>query len=201
MTVVLMALSTASAASNGPKATKLVTYTATQDATVTSARPDANFGQRLQLSVRAHDPILRTYIRFDLHHPIDPGLVWSVLLTVNSPTGDRCLNELRDVDVYAVGDNWSEDTITYNNAPRPVAFDTSADTFGPGTVVFDVTANFTDTDVATYLLEMPADCDEPGFGEPGDLAGATTFKSSESATGGPTLEVEYCRPNHSDELC
>jgi hypothetical protein len=201
MVLVLCVSSSSVAASSGPKATKVVTLTATQDATVSSAKPDTNFGERRRLSVRAHDPVVRAYLRFDLHHPIDPGLVWSVLLTLTSPTGDRCLSNIRDVDVYTIGDGWSEDTITFDNAPAPVAFNTSSGDFGPGQVVFDVTGDFTEPDLATYLLEMPADCDLAPVGELGDLAGATKFKSSEGATGRPTLEVEYCRPQHSDEIC
>lgn len=201
MTTVLIASSPTVAASSGPKATKVVTYTATQDATVSSAKPDANFGEGLRLSVRAHDPVLRTYLRFDLHRPIDPGRIVGAVLTLTSPTGDRCLSDIRGIDVYTVGDGWTEDTITFKNAPAPGAFNTSADTFGPGLVVFDVTADFTETDVATYLLKMPTDCDTLPDSEPGDLAGATRFKSGECATGRPTLEVEYCRPNHADDFC
>jgi hypothetical protein len=200
-TIVLLASSPMVAASSGPKATKTVTYLATQDATVSSARPDANFGEGRRLSVRSHDPVLRTYIRFDLHRPIDPGRIVGAVLTLTSPTGDRCLSDIRDVDVYTVGDGWREDNITFNTAPAPVAFNTSAGTFGPGQVVFDVTADFTETDVATYYLKMPADCDRLPDSEPGDLAGATKFKSSESTTGEPTLEVGYCRLNHSDDYC
>ncbi len=201
MTIVLIASSPTVAASSGPKATKVVTYTATQDATVSRAKPDANFGEGLRLSVRAHDPVLRTYLRFDLRRPIDASRVVGAVLTLTSPTGDGCLSDIRGVDVYTVGDSWTEDTITFNNAPAPVASNTSADTFEPGLVVFDVTADFTEANVATYLLKKPADCDRLPGSEPGDLAGATRFESSESATGRPTLEVEYCRTNHSDDYC
>jgi hypothetical protein len=200
MTIFLIASSSAVAASSGPKATKVVTYTATQDATVSRAKPDSNFGENLRLLVRAHDPVLRTYLRFDLHRPIDAGRIVGAVLTLTSPTGDGCLSDIRGVDVYTVGDDWSEDTITFNNAPAPIAYNTSADAFGPGLVIFDVTADFTETRIATYLLKTPADCDRlPG--SEGDLAGASRFNSTESATGMPTLEVEYCRPNHSNDYC
>ena len=200
MTIVLIASSPAVAASSGPKPTKVVTYTATQDATVSRAKPDANFGEGLRLLVRAHDPVLRTYLRFDLHRPIDAGRIVGALLTLTSPTGDGCVSDIRGVDAYTVSDDWTEDTITFNNAPAPIAYNTSADTFGPGPVLFDVTADFTETDVATYVLKTPADCDRlPG--SEGDLAGTTRFNSTESATGWPTLEVEYCRLNHSDDYC
>ncbi len=200
LTIVLIASAPTVAASSGPKATKVVTYTATQDATVSSARPDANFGEGLRLSVRAHDPVLRTYLRFDLRRQIDAGRIVGAVLTLTSPTGDGCLSDIRGVDVYTVGDGWTEDTITFKNAPAPVAFNTSADAFGPGLVIFDVTADFTETKIATYLLKTPADCDRL-TGSEGDLAGTTRFNSTESATGMPTLEVEYCRPNHSDDYC
>jgi hypothetical protein len=123
------------------------------------------------------------------------------VLTLTSPTGDGCLSDIRGVDVYTVGDGWTEDTITFNNAPAPVAYNASADTFGPGLVIFDVTADFTQTKIATYLLKTPADCDRLPGSEPGELAGTTRFKSTENATSRPTLEVEYCRPNHSDDYC
>ena len=79
MAIVLIASSPAGAVSRGPKATKVVTYTATEDATVSSARPNANFGEGLRLSVRSHDPVLQTYLRFDLHRPIDPGRIVGAL--------------------------------------------------------------------------------------------------------------------------
>src|SRR5262245_38140005 len=93
------------------------------------------------------------------------------VLTLTSPTGDRCLSKIRGVDVFTVGDDWSEDTITFDNAPAPVAYNTSADVFRPGQVIFDVTADFTETDVATYYLEMPSDCGRPPVSDPSDLAG------------------------------
>jgi hypothetical protein len=199
LTVVGLSTPTPAAAA-GPKPTKTITYVATQDATVSSATPHDNFGERPRLAVRSHGPTLVTYLRFDLR-TIDPARLVGAVLTLTSPTGDRCLSGVRGVDVYTVGARWDEDTITFANAPAPQSFVASVDEFGRGRVVIDVTSDFTATTVAAYALVMPADCDLLPDSQPGDVAGATRFWSSESEASQPTLQIEYCRRNHSAGVC
>jgi hypothetical protein len=142
-----------------------------------------------------------TYLRFDLRRAIDPARLVGAVLTLTSPTGDQCLSDVRGVDVYTVGANWDEDTITFANAPAPRSFVASVDEFGRGRVAIDVTSDFTATTVAAYALVMPADCDALPDSQPGDVAGATQFWSSESEANQPTLQIEYCRRNHSSGVC
>jgi hypothetical protein len=189
----LLLLPNASPAASAPKPTKVVRFHASQDATVSSAAPDTNFGEALRLFVQAV-PVQEAYVRFDLSHRIDPGRLVGAGITFLSPSGDRCRSDIRGVDIFTTSSDWSEDAITFNSRPPLGTFVSSAENFTQGRVFFDVTSDFTETKVATYVLEMPADfCGS---------SGPTVFYSSEAARSlRPVLEMEYCRKQHSQDLC
>jgi hypothetical protein len=102
------------AIADGPTASQAVTsttFTTVADAHVRSDHPDSRYGsQRTTLRVDA-DPVNTTYLKFDL---TGSGPVTNATLKVFS------LNDAPGTgfDVRTVADSsWSENAITYNNAP------------------------------------------------------------------------------------
>jgi hypothetical protein len=110
------------------------TYTSAADSYVMAAHPDTNFGQSLNLKADGA-PVARSYLRFDLQGLNDPVVKAQLLLHTasGSSTGFQ---------VNAVDDNtWTENSITYANAPAPGALVANSGPFAIGTwKAVDVTA-------------------------------------------------------------
>lgn len=154
--------------SDGAEQAQPVSFTATDDAYVSAARPDYNTGTSVKL-VASEKPGDRkiTYLRF----VVPAGtLVGSARLTLNRT--DHHLPPV--VQVYRTAAGWSEQTLTMRTAPAlgdlvgaipapargfQVSLDVSTVVTGPGSYAFAVTSPATD-DVAIFVAK------EAGAGGP-----------------------------------
>ena len=93
---------------------QVFTYTNAADSYVLATRPNTNFGQSLKLEADGA-PVARSYLRFDLQGLTDPVVKAQLLLHTGSGSSTG-------FQVNAVNDgSWTEDSITYANAPAPGA--------------------------------------------------------------------------------
>jgi hypothetical protein len=92
-----------------------LTFTATDDATLDSSQPTANFGSGSRLTVD-NSPINSALLRFNVDLPSGCSVSSAKLqLTIGSDTGDK---SAYGGDVYALASNtWNESTVTWNTAP------------------------------------------------------------------------------------
>ena len=92
------------------------------DSWVDFKTPDTNYGNDIEIHVKADKQTRRSYLKFDLSALPAGTTVTSAKLylycTAGTPT-------LLPVDVHETNDSWSEDTLTWNNAPAVGAFVTS----------------------------------------------------------------------------
>ena len=101
--------------------TETVTLTAEADAYVKQGEPDTNFGSEQDLKANLHGDLnycLKSYIRFDISQIEYPIVNATLNLTITAFTGD----DYRHTQIGRVadgdpGENWDENTITWNNAP------------------------------------------------------------------------------------
>ena len=113
---------------------QVYTFTSAADSYVLAARPDTNFGRSVKLQADGA-PVARSYLRFNLQGITDPVVNAQLLLHAGngSSTGFQ---------VNAVDDNgWTENGITYANAPAPGALVANSGAFMRDTwKAVDVTA-------------------------------------------------------------
>jgi len=118
-------------------------FTGTEDSYVDGDMPGSNYGNDSQLSLDT-SPARRSLIKFDVvgygegKVPYDSTINEANISVNVFDTGDV-------VSVYSVAGNWSEDSITFNNAPSRAAY--LEDSFSPsstGTYNFDITHAMTD---------------------------------------------------------
>jgi hypothetical protein len=118
-TVLVLACATAVAAtllsSHDPIATATSAtsrFTPNADAYVSRVRPNVNFGKSSRLQTDA-SPTVRSYVRFNVTQLV--GKVTSATLRLYGHRGDRLGYAVRLVP----NEGWTEDQITYANAPTP----------------------------------------------------------------------------------
>jgi len=150
------------------------------DATVLATRPSTNSGRSPWLRVRAAEA--KAYLKFRLPPHLDQVSLEVVLLYMSSPNGDGCEESYMPTDVFMTTDDWSERTITWENAPPPVSYEGSAEYWGDEEVWFETTADVTTDRTLSWVLEMPPGC---------TVLHTTRYRSSEQPTGRPYVEVWY----------
>ena len=116
------------------------------DAFVDSASASTNYGADARLRSDA-SPTMRSYLRFNVQ-----GLTGTVTKATLTITPVSALDS--SVDVHAVSDNsWSEQGITYSNAPAVGAVLDSAPSATPGTSMsFNVTSAVTGNGEVTFAV-------------------------------------------------
>jgi hypothetical protein len=86
-------------------------FTAVEDASISSNEPAANFGTAQTLEIRDHKKqAYQSYVKFDVSGV--QGVVTSVKLRLYSTVGSNSVSS-----VYLVSNDWAETGITWNNAP------------------------------------------------------------------------------------
>jgi hypothetical protein len=150
------------------------------DATVLASRPSTNFGKSPWLRVLAGEA--KAYLKFRLPPHLDQVEMEVVLLFLRSPNGDGCREEWRPTDVFMTTDDWSERSITWDNAPPPVSYEGSAVYWDDEEVWFETTADVTTDRTLSWVLEMPPGC---------TVLHTTRYRSSEQPAGRPYVEVWY----------
>jgi PKD repeat protein len=85
--------------------------------------PDSSYGNDTELHVRADNQARRTYLKFDLSVVPAGTTVTSAKLYLYCTAANPA--DPLQVDVHETNDSWSEDTITWNNAPAIGALVTS----------------------------------------------------------------------------
>src|SRR4051812_554437 len=132
------------------RAAVTVSFAPVGDAYVSEAGPDTNFGTAADLRMQS-SPALTGYLLFD---PAGmPGSVTSASLRVRANTGSG-----HGFDLRAVQDtSWSEQTLTYRNAPVPSATITaSTGAFSAGQwISLDVTQLVQGNGPVTFALTRP----------------------------------------------
>src|SRR5262249_34745273 len=110
----------------------------TDDAYVTPALPNGNFGGGLNLVVQS--PATSSYIRFDLGSALPPGVTAADVAQANLRLFINAVNRPGLLDVRVLSGTWSEATITYNHAPAqgPLAM---------GAVAVTARSQFIDIDI------------------------------------------------------
>ena len=100
----------------GARATSATSrFSPSADAYVSQAKPTSNFGTATTLRTDASPKLERSYLRFDVTQL--PGSVTKATLRVYANNRDRSGYTVRSV----ASTDWSEDGITYANAPQPGA--------------------------------------------------------------------------------
>jgi len=151
----------------------IVTFNAVADANVKSSSPNNNYGTATTIRIKFTDTEIHySYIKFTVAAGSSPvtGAKLRLFCTDGSPDGGS---------VYLVSNSWSENTITWNNAP-PI-------TGTPATQFVNVVAGtFAELDVSSIVTA------------PGTYTFAMTSASSNSAyysskegTNAPQLDVSY----------
>jgi hypothetical protein len=146
-------------------------FSATADAFVSQARPNHNFGTDPVLRTDASPELERIYLRFDAR-PLR-GVVTRATLRLYANGHDRV-----GFTVQSATTDWTEDRITYANAPVPGAPVGSSGPVGPG--------SWTSVDVTSLV---------PGEGMTGFVltarsASAALYASREGGTVAPQLVIE-----------
>ena len=85
------------------------------DAYVTAALPAVNFGGGLNLVVQS--PGTRSYVRFDLASALPAGITDANISRANLRLFISANNHTGSLDVHLATSAWSENTITFQNAP------------------------------------------------------------------------------------
>ncbi len=94
---------------NTPVPTTAVTFAAAADAYVSSSAPTANFGTAKDLRVASKNPVLRSYLHFDLSGIAGPVTRITLrVLATNSST--------KSYEVHTLGGGWVETSVNYNTA-------------------------------------------------------------------------------------
>ena len=103
--------------------TQTLTFTAEADAYVKQGEPDTNFGSEEDLKANFHGDLnycLKSYIRFDISEIDGPITDATLNLTITAFTGDDYRHtQISSLTDGNAGENWDENTITWNNAPAP----------------------------------------------------------------------------------
>lgn len=166
--------------------------------------PDDNFDAQGFLSVAAStascNPTHTTYLQWDLSDipEIETVLTATLTLTATSASGTSSAQ----LSLYETGDTWTEDTLTYNNAPpvETLIETVTAPSVGNppalATITFDSAALATYVDdqahadgLASFALRFSAGC--------GPLLTLARFGNTESGANGPNLALETatCAPD------
>lgn len=139
-------------ASSSPTSTATVApgvtsqFKATADSYVRDDQPDANAGSAYTLFAQASGPQMRSYVRFSVTGLTGPVTAASLRLYSYSTSSDG-------IDVHTGGSDWTESTLTWNNAPpvgaivgsaRPISLNTTA--------AADVTSAVTGNGTYTFVL-------------------------------------------------
>jgi hypothetical protein len=123
----------------------------TEDATVRSDQPTANFGTDATLKIDG-SPVIRSYVRLPVTGLTEP--INSAVLQVFSSSSSSSSTALV---VKAVSDNtWSESTITFNNAPAVGALLGSTPLTAGSYASVDVSSVVTGNGVYSFALETPS---------------------------------------------
>ena len=110
------------------------TFTSVADSYVLATHPNTNFGQSVKLQADGA-PVARSYLRFNLQGIADPIMSAQLYLHANSGSSTG-------FQVNAVDDgSWTENDITYANAPAPGALVANSGAFAIDTwKIVDVTS-------------------------------------------------------------
>jgi hypothetical protein len=151
--------------------TKTFQFSATADAFVSQARPNRNFGTTSVLRTDASPTLERIYLRFEVRQL--SGVVTKATLRLHANSLDRVGFTVRSATT-----DWTEDRITYANAPAPGAL---AGTSGPA-----VAGSWTSVDVTSQI---------PGEGTTSFVltatsASASLYASRERGMVAPKLVIE-----------
>lgn len=91
--------------------------TAIEDATVHIKSRDANYGGEDKIEVKRSGRIINAFVKFDISgHEASINKAIMKLYCVGMENTDVSTG----IDVYATENDWSEKTLTYNNAPKPI---------------------------------------------------------------------------------
>ncbi|MCW3841951.1 DNRLRE domain-containing protein [Micromonospora yasonensis] len=159
----------------------------THDAMVWKDHGDTNYGTTGLVVKNTGDGwTRRSYLKFDLAG-VNPADIASATLRVhgNNTTCTECTTDLAvqsAPDENATGGAWSEDTLTWNNAPQPEG--------GPiGNLAVGTTASYASGDVTTYVRVQAAGDGVATFvlTEPAQTGEFVLLNSDEAATGQPQL--------------
>ena len=102
------------------------TYTSVADSYVLATRPNANFGRSVKLQADG-EPVARSYLRFNLQGLTDPIIKAELLLRAGSGSSTG-------FQVNSVTDgSWTENGITFANAPAPGALIANSGPFARNT--------------------------------------------------------------------
>jgi PKD repeat protein len=161
------------------------------DSWVEAEFPNDNHGSDTSLRVRSDSRTRRSYLRFDLSSIPTGKSITSVKLYLYCTYADA--NPSVEIYVHETGDDWSESTITWNNAPVVGALITSASVGGTGKYYYwDITsyaqAQYASDKILSVVVKLLLD--DPSQNNPNY---ARYFASKEySGTGqDPYLEVVY----------
>jgi hypothetical protein len=129
------------------------TVAATADAFVNAASPDSNYGGDARLYTDG-SPVFRSYLRFDLSG-LAGRVVTKATLQIHAET-DGATGET--IEVRGADSSWTEDGITYENAPSPGAIIDSAGQVSAGSwVSLDVTPLVSANGAATFVVDSQDD--------------------------------------------
>ncbi|MEM3697558.1 MAG: PKD domain-containing protein [Candidatus Bathyarchaeia archaeon] len=161
------------------------------DSWVEAEYPNDNHGSDTSLRVRSDSRTRRSYLKFDLTSIPNGKSLVSVKLYLYCTYVDA--NPSVEIYVHETGDDWSESTITWNNAPAVGAYITSVSVGGTGKYYcWDITpygqAQYSGDKILSVVVKLLLD--DPSQNNPNY---ARYFASKEySGTGqDPYLEVVY----------
>lgn len=168
----------------------IVEFPAINDSYIHNLEPNVPFGSETQMLVGAKDSaegsICHTYVQFDMAgYDGDPVNSATLYLYVGeaAPSGQD-----QSFSLYlGAGDSWSQDGLTWNNAPGylPDALSVRTNDFQPGWVAFNV------TDVASFASEIGGKISFAAVQNSGPLGSWISFTSSEWAPQRPYLEIRF----------
>jgi phosphatidylinositol-3-phosphatase len=157
----------------GARATSATSrFSPSADAYVSQAKPTSNFGTATTLRTDASPKLERSYLRFDVTQL--PGSVTKATLRLYADNRDRSGYTVRSV----ASTDWSEDGITYANAPQPDAVVAASSAVARGSWTSVDVTGLVHGDGAVSLALIAS----------GSSAGV--YASRETATTSPQLIVE-----------
>ncbi len=127
----------------------VVDFPTTNDSYINNLEPNLSFGSQNGMMIGAKDgangSICHSYVQFDMSG-YDGDIVESAILRLY--VGETAPSDMpQTFSLYqGAGDSWSQDSLTWNNAPGylPDVLDVRTNTFNPGWVSFDVTSVVSD---------------------------------------------------------
>lgn len=119
--------------------------TAIADATVHIMNRDANYGGEDKIEVKRGGRIINSFLKFDIsgqETAINKAIMRLYCIDLENT------NVSTGIDVYGTGNDWSENTLTYNNAPKPIR--------KQGTTTIDKKGQYYEFDVTRFVNQQLA---------------------------------------------